>query len=119
MGIAKNLAHRAEAAKGAMKKNFGRATRNRTLQGGGSFSQAKGNTKLSGVKLKNTLLSPNRTTSRMELIMIAFGVILLIAGYVFGIPLVTTLGLILLVVGVVLFLMGSMGRPAFGRRHYF
>jgi hypothetical protein len=29
-----------------------------------------------------------------------------------------TLGIILLVVGVVLFLLGSMGRPMGGRRHY-
>ncbi|CAM3933591.1 DUF6131 family protein [Smaragdicoccus niigatensis] len=51
--------------------------------------------------------------------MIVLGLILMVAGYLLGIGILTTLGLILLVVGVILLVMGSMGRPAFGRRHYF
>ncbi|MCE5290507.1 MAG: CsbD family protein [Nocardiaceae bacterium] len=118
MGIANNMANRAEAAKGAMKKNFGRVTRNRSLQAEGAVDQAKGNTKQTGVKLKNTLLSPTRAITRAEVIGTVLGVALLLAGLIFGIPLVTTIGIILAVAGVVLLVMGSMGRPTFGRRQY-
>ncbi|MEU4647444.1 DUF6131 family protein [Nocardia fluminea] len=51
--------------------------------------------------------------------MIILGAILLIAGLVFGIPLLNTVGVILLVVGVVLALVGSTGRAIGGRRHYY
>ena len=50
--------------------------------------------------------------------MIILGVILLILGLVFNIGILTTIGIILLVVGAVLFLLGSLGRPIAGRRHY-
>lgn len=51
--------------------------------------------------------------------MIVLGLILLVAGYLLGVPILTTLGFVLLIVGLILFAMGSMGRPAFGRRHYY
>jgi Family of unknown function (DUF6131) len=51
--------------------------------------------------------------------MIVLGVILLILGFVFGIHLLWVLGIILLVIGAVLWIMGSVGRPVYGRRHYF
>ncbi|MFJ2664611.1 DUF6131 family protein [Nocardia fluminea] len=51
--------------------------------------------------------------------MIILGAILLIAGLVFGIPLLNTVGVILLMVGVVLALVGSTGRAIGGRRHYY
>ncbi|WP_280348690.1 DUF6131 family protein [Nocardia neocaledoniensis] len=51
--------------------------------------------------------------------MILLGAVLLIAGLVFGISLLSTIGVILLVIGVVLALAGSVGRPVGGRRHYF
>lgn len=51
--------------------------------------------------------------------MIILGVILLIAGFVFGINLLWTLGLILIVVGVVLMLLGRTGRAVGGRAHYY
>jgi hypothetical protein len=47
-----------------------------------------------------------------------FGVVLLIIGFVAGIPILWTLGLVVLVVGVVLFLVGSAGHAVGGRRHY-
>jgi len=47
-----------------------------------------------------------------------FGVILLIIGFVAHIPILWTIGLVVLVVGVVLFLLGSAGRAVGGRRHY-
>jgi hypothetical protein len=50
---------------------------------------------------------------------IALGVILLILGYVLAIPVLWTLGLILLVIGVILLLLGGLGRPVLGRRHFF
>jgi len=50
--------------------------------------------------------------------MIVLGVILLILGFIFGIHLLWVLGLILLVVGAILWIMGSVGRPLAGRRHY-
>ncbi|MFD4351914.1 DUF6131 family protein [Nocardia sp. NPDC058519] len=51
--------------------------------------------------------------------MIILGAVLLIAGLVFGIPLLTTVGVIVLVVGVALLLVGSTGRAIGGRRHYY
>lgn len=118
MGISDNMANKAEAAKGSMKKNFGRVTRNRSLQAEGAVDQAKGNTKQTGVKLKNTFLSPTRSINRAEVIGTVLGVVLLVAGLLLGMPVLTTIGIILLVVGVVLLVMGSMGRPTFGRRQY-
>ena len=50
--------------------------------------------------------------------MMVFGVVLLIIGLVAGIPILWTIGLVVLVVGVVLFLLGSAGRAVGGRRHY-
>ncbi|GAD84050.1 DUF6131 family protein [Nocardia asteroides] len=50
--------------------------------------------------------------------MILLGAVLLIAGLVFGISLLSTIGVVLLVIGLVLALTGSLGRPVGGRRHY-
>ncbi|MGH3826859.1 MAG: DUF6131 family protein [Pseudonocardiaceae bacterium] len=51
--------------------------------------------------------------------MIVLGIILLVLGWLLPIPLLVTLGIILIVVGVILELLGAIGRPIFGRRHYF
>jgi hypothetical protein len=51
--------------------------------------------------------------------MIILGIILLIIGFVASIPILWTLGIILIVVGAVLYLLGSMGRAVGGRRHYY
>ena len=51
--------------------------------------------------------------------MIIFGLILLLIGFVTGIAIVWTIGMIVLVVGLVLWLLGAMGHPIGGRRHYF
>ena len=51
--------------------------------------------------------------------MIILGIILLIIGFVASIPILWTLGVILLVVGAVLYLLGSMGRAVGGRQHYY
>jgi hypothetical protein len=50
---------------------------------------------------------------------ITLGIILLILGIVLNIGILTTLGVILLVVGAVLFLLGAAGRAVGGRRHYY
>jgi Flp pilus assembly protein protease CpaA len=51
--------------------------------------------------------------------MIIIGVVLLIAGFLTGISILWTIGIIVLVIGLILMLMGRMGRPVGGRRHYF
>jgi membrane-bound ClpP family serine protease len=56
--------------------------------------------------------------SRRESPVIILGVILLVLGLLLHIGLLETIGIILLVVGAVLWLLGSTGRPVFGRRHY-
>jgi uncharacterized protein YjbJ (UPF0337 family) len=53
MSIGKKLAHQAEAAKGATKKFFGRATGNTRLRTEGRVDQFKGNTKQAGAKMKD------------------------------------------------------------------
>jgi len=50
--------------------------------------------------------------------MITLGVVLLIVSLFVKVALLQTLGVLLIVVGVVLFLLGSAGRAVGGRRHY-
>ncbi|MCY0925391.1 DUF6131 family protein [Streptomyces sp. H27-H1] len=50
--------------------------------------------------------------------MIALGIVLLVIGYLLGISILWTLGIILVVVGVVLWVLGSVGHTVGGRRHY-
>ncbi len=50
--------------------------------------------------------------------MIILGVILLLIGVFAGIPLLTTLGAILAVVGVILYILGAAGRTIGPRAHY-
>lgn len=51
--------------------------------------------------------------------MIILGLILLLIGFITGISIVWTIGVIVLVVGLVLWLLGTMGHAVGGRRHYF
>lgn len=51
--------------------------------------------------------------------MIILGIILLIVGFIAKVAIIWTIGVILVVVGAILFLLGSMGRAVGGRRHYF
>ncbi|MEU9716418.1 DUF6131 family protein [Streptomyces sp. NPDC047976] len=50
--------------------------------------------------------------------MIILGLILLIVGYVAGIAILWTIGLILVLVGLVLWVLGAVGHAVGGRRHY-
>jgi hypothetical protein len=61
----------------------------------------------------------NRLPARIGETMIVLGVILLLIGYFTNLGILTTIGLILLVVGAVLWLLGAVGRPVGGRKVWF
>jgi Family of unknown function (DUF6131) len=51
--------------------------------------------------------------------LIFLGVILLIIGFVAHIAILWSIGIIVLVIGLILALLGATGRAVGGRRHYF
>lgn len=51
--------------------------------------------------------------------MIILGAILLILGLIFGINILWTIGIILMVIGAVFWILGSMGRPVGGRKAWY
>jgi len=51
--------------------------------------------------------------------MIILGILLLIIGFVAGIAILWTIGIVILILGVVLALLGMAGHAVGGRRHYF
>ncbi len=51
--------------------------------------------------------------------MIALGLILLIIGFLAHIAILWTIGIIILIVGAVLWILGSTGRAIGGRRHWY
>ena len=51
--------------------------------------------------------------------MIVLGIVLLVVGYLLHIPILWTLGIILVVIGAILALLGTAGRAVGGRRHYY
>ncbi|MHB8490418.1 MAG: DUF6131 family protein [Candidatus Dormibacteria bacterium] len=51
--------------------------------------------------------------------MIVLGIILLIIGFVAGIAILWTIGIIVLVIGLALALLGTAGHAVGGRRHYY
>ncbi|WP_413803533.1 DUF6131 family protein [Streptomyces iranensis] len=50
--------------------------------------------------------------------MIILGVILLVVGFVTGISVLWTIGIVLLVIGAILWVSGALGHAIGGRRHY-
>ncbi|MDX2560905.1 DUF6131 family protein [Streptomyces sp. TX20-6-3] len=50
--------------------------------------------------------------------MILVGVILLVIGFVAGISILWTIGIVLVVIGAILWILGAMGHAVGGRRHY-
>jgi Family of unknown function (DUF6131) len=50
---------------------------------------------------------------------IILGLILLIVGFIAHIAIAWTIGIIVLLIGVILALLGSLGHAVGGRRHYF
>lgn len=51
--------------------------------------------------------------------MIVLGLILLLLGFFLDISILWTIGIIVLVIGVILFILGAMGRAVGGRKHYY
>ena len=51
--------------------------------------------------------------------MIVLGLVLLVIGFVAKIPILWTLGIIALVVGLILLALGTAGRELGGRRHWY
>ncbi|MGJ6122492.1 DUF6131 family protein [Mycolicibacterium fluoranthenivorans] len=51
--------------------------------------------------------------------MIILGVILLIAGFVFKISILWSIGVVLIVIGAVLWILGATGHAVGGRSHYY
>jgi hypothetical protein len=49
---------------------------------------------------------------------VILGVVLLVIGFLAKITILWTIGIILLIVGAVLWILGRMGRPVGGRQHY-
>ncbi|MGW1728011.1 DUF6131 family protein [Streptomyces sp. NPDC002306] len=50
--------------------------------------------------------------------MIILGVVLLIVGFLTGISILWTIGIVLVVIGAVLWIVGATGHAVAGRRHY-
>ena len=51
--------------------------------------------------------------------MIILGLILLVVGFLTGISILWTIGIVLIVVGAVLAVLGATGRAVGGRKHWF
>jgi hypothetical protein len=51
--------------------------------------------------------------------MIIVGLVLMLIGFIVGIPILWSLGILVLVIGLILLLLGAVGREVGGRRHYF
>ncbi|MEV4613140.1 DUF6131 family protein [Kitasatospora sp. NPDC049258] len=51
--------------------------------------------------------------------MIILGVILLLIGFLTSLSFLWTIGIVLVVVGLILWIMGAVGHEVGGRRHYF
>jgi hypothetical protein len=63
--------------------------------------------------------APTGAANLQEHPMIVLGVILLLIGYFTGISILYTIGGILVVIGVVLWILGAVGRPVGGRKVWF
>jgi hypothetical protein len=51
--------------------------------------------------------------------MLIAGLLCLLLGFVLGVPILWTIGIVLAVVGAVLMLLGAAGREVGGRRYYY
>ncbi|AEF42766.1 DUF6131 family protein [Hoyosella subflava] len=51
--------------------------------------------------------------------MIALGLILLVIGFLAGIQILWTIGIVLLVIGAILAILGAIGRPIGGRKYWY
>jgi hypothetical protein len=51
--------------------------------------------------------------------MIVLGIILLVVGFLTGIGILWTIGIVLVVIGLILWILGAVGHAVGGRRHYY
>lgn len=51
--------------------------------------------------------------------MIIAGAVLMLIGFVVGVSILWSIGVIVLIIGIVLWIMGSAGHMVGGRRHYY
>ncbi len=51
--------------------------------------------------------------------MIVLGLVLLLIGFIAKIPVLWSIGIVVLVIGLILLLLGAVGREVGGRRHYY
>ncbi|MEV6772406.1 hypothetical protein AB0N05_27610 [Nocardia sp. NPDC051030] len=51
--------------------------------------------------------------------MIVLGLVLLVIGWLLGISILSSIGILVLIIGLVLWVLGSVGRPVGGRRWYY
>jgi hypothetical protein len=51
--------------------------------------------------------------------MVIVGLVLLLIGIFASIPILTTIGIIILIVGAVFWILGSVGRPIGGRKYWY
>ncbi|KJS62631.1 hypothetical protein VM95_07480 [Streptomyces rubellomurinus] len=63
--------------------------------------------------------SDNRPRHPRDDTVLVLGVILLLIGFFFGIPILWTIGFILVAIGLVLWVAGAVGHAVGGRRHYY
>ncbi|GHG53907.1 hypothetical protein GCM10018779_16330 [Streptomyces griseocarneus] len=56
--------------------------------------------------------------ARSEDTVIILGVILLIIGFLTGISILWTIGIVLVVIGLILWILGAVGHAVGGRKHY-
>ncbi|AZS70568.1 hypothetical protein DDE74_06075 [Streptomyces lydicus] len=57
--------------------------------------------------------------ARSERIVIILGIILLVVGFLTGIGILWTIGIILAVIGAILWILGALGHAVAGRKHYY
>jgi uncharacterized membrane protein HdeD (DUF308 family) len=60
-----------------------------------------------------------RSLSKGNDVMIVFGLILLIIGFVLAFKVLWSIGMIVLLVGLVLWALGALGHAVGGRKHYY
>ncbi|MFZ0833121.1 MAG: hypothetical protein WAM92_08580 [Mycobacterium sp.] len=51
--------------------------------------------------------------------MIVLGIILAILGWIFGLSWLLWIGIVLIIIGAVLWILGSVGRPVGGRKYWY
>jgi len=51
--------------------------------------------------------------------MIVLGLVLLILGFLLGVPILWTIGIILVIVGAIFWILGAMDRAVMGRRYWY